>query len=609
MGAAEDIFADIDEKNKKRSGFGAQLAEGIVHSGTLGYRGEDAPSDLPLTGKVGRFAGEMIGFAPALEVGGGSATAVGLTGLAKELGVGALYGMAEKPEDAQATILDRMKQGAKTAVGFGVGYGVMKGAGRLAKRAFGPDELDTLLAKGAEGKGPPKEALMIEDQRFHMPDERRPPPPGSGPFDMPDQGGFTSRKALPPPKELGTPEDLTRAMEMESSLGRETAGQPEIPRDPFAKTPMQEATLSRQRSVSAEEQIANSKMYEAHVNSWAKDLVRQVPPEADMLEKHGKLAVNGAEVEDAAIAMMHDSVKHAVGETPIIEDHVVDALTPKAETRAALEQNIDAIVMKNEMPIEVVQAGTKMAEPINYWMSKGMNFDDAAELADNIVARAKMPFDETKVAEEASNNVIQKLTAARVPEWTKIKKRSFTPSDVVDLFYNVPIKGPEAIKYGLIELQPATGGLHLTEKGYAFVKQYNPEGLSGVFPDFMDRKILGAIRGQGYSNLSLSDAELKSAGLKMGSKRALQEGFIRPSTKGGKEIPGEYQLESKGAGMLAGGRGANANVALKEFDLSSGLRALPGDAESIAAKSAERERNKLLFGDLWEQTENLGKKC
>jgi len=592
--AAEEILAEKQRQKAEQEGFGTQFLQGFVKTGAGGYVPQpDAPADLPLSGQVGRFSGEMAGFATVLNPVEAGLEGAGLVpGLGKSLATGAIYGFAKKPDEAQAGIIDRLKSGAEDAAEFGalhLGGEAIKAAGR---RIFGGAEGAAATLPGGSNldlsifKSPADlEAYKIANEGlaegFTPPKGPPPGPPGSPPPSFGSDGEMMDAFLQAKQKE-----DLQRATGMEERFRN-------------VEVPPEET-----------QNILKSNEYEGKVNSWAKDVVNNIPPEADMLEKAGKIATTG-DIEGAAKQMMVDSGSHNLGQTPSSEDSLVENLVPKIPARAALETNIENLVKKNDLPIEDVMTATQVQEPINFLMSRGVNFEDASDLVDSMAERAKMPFKADEILAEAGQQSQgpMNLLAGNIPPYEAIKRRSFSPDEVYDLFYNVPIKGPEAIKHGLVELNPASGGLHLTEKGYAFVKQYNPEGLSGDFPTFMPKKILGAIRGQGYSNINLSPEELKTAGIKMGTSRALQEGFIRPAEKKGVEIPGQYQLESKGAGMLAGGRGANANIDLKQFDLQTGLRALPGDTEAIAAKAAERETNKLLFSDIWDQTQKLGEKC
>lgn len=338
----------------------------------------------------------------------------------------------------------------------------------------------------------------------------------------------------------------------------------------------------------------STSLYDSMVNGWAETLTKAKPLEADAMKEASLIAETG-NVEEATKSMMDFSTKANLGEVPQMAEPVGGL-----EVQHALQENIDQIVTKNNLSLQDVQEATNVHEPINFLMSKGVNFEDAAALTDAIVDRVETPA----ISEpQAVKPVVE------VPSWNEIKTRPLDPGEITDMFFNVPIKGPEAIKHGLIAVEPETGAMKMTPRGYEFLKKFNPEfntslsqpikGLEGL-----DRRALGAIRGQGFSNIDLSPAELKSAGLKMPIEKALRNDFVRLG-----KAEDTYQLTSKGSGMLAGGKGFNANVELKAFDMASGARVAPEDVAGIAKLHAENLRTTSLFKDLWEEVQNLGKGC
>lgn len=593
METFDDVLAEVRRKREERQGFGNQFLEGAKNSASLGYAGSSMPENLPLTGKIGRVTGEMAGAIPALTVGSEVAGAMGLTGLGAELLSGALYGGISKPEENESRITNAMKDAAL----FGGTYAAIKGAGKAVGRMFGGGEKAATgeVAKTNEVAG--QQAGEIGGTPLHF--------PGAKPTEEGEGSPFGLFKS---------PEDLTAyktKMEDTNYLRDRTMGTPDN-FSPYEKPPagpqiegMGKEFLSPFNFENPEEMIKAQKVmqYDRMINSWAKDFIRiETPPERS-LKVAGNIAQD--DLEAASAKMTKDSGLHNISETPVAQLPEKVPL-PKLEEQHALQSSIDAIVEKNALTIPTIQAASQVEEPINFLMSKGVNFEDSAELVEKITERAKTNL-EPKPAQTVS--FTGKNAPKPVPPWEVAKARSYTPDEVYDLFYNVPLKGADALKHGLLEPKAPDMNLHLTEKGYAFLKQYNPEGLIGEFPEFISKKSLGSIRAQGYSNLNHSGAELKELGFKMSPDTALQKGFVRPATRSGKPVEGQYQLTDKGSAFLAGGKGANANVNLKAYDTAAGRRVPPGETEQIALMKVENKRNKLLFKDVFAEVKDLAKGC
>lgn len=596
-----DLIAEVRKKREERQGFANQFVEGAKQSASLGYAGETAPDNLPLTGKIGRVAGDMVGITPAFVAGGAALGAVGVTGLAAELATGAIYGAVRKPEESET----RIHNAVKDAAVFGAGYGVLKGIGAGARALFGGAE-DTGAKAAANRIGGANKA-----SEAGKPSEEY----GGDPI-------FAAQKSSPPDYEtpvgigINTPEDLAAYKAKQEDYGylrdRAVNAPDSFEPPPTGSSPEQQleqfgSQFSKIPFETPDEMVKTMETqdWDKLVGSWAKDFIQNVPKEQEYFAS--ALATGEHDLEAATMQMIKDSGKFNLNENPLASTTEIMSTIPKMETQHALQGTIDEIVTKNALPVETIQAASQVKEPINFLMSKGVNFDDAAQLVDTITERAKLTGEEIIPAQTVK--FTGKNAPKPVPEWEKASKRSYMPDEVFDLFYNVPFKGADAMKHGLIERRGLDQEFHLTEKGYAFLKQYNPEGLTEEYPEFISKKSLGSIRGQGYSNLSHTAPELKELGFKMGADTALERGFIRPAVKNGKEIPGEFQLTEKGAGMLAGGKGANANINLKAYDQAAGRRLLPGETEGIEKMAADRARNKILFKDIFEEVNNAGKGC
>lgn len=558
--------------SEEEKGFLHQLKQGALRSASFNYAGENTPENMPLTGHIGRIAGDIFGFAPAAIAGGAIGAGAGLGLLGSEALTGGLYGFLRKPEEDEI----RMRNAVKDAALFAGGGAVLRGLGRgaigLGRKIFGKG------AKGIEAAIPETPAEL--EKMVLGTEETVPHAPPGMPFGAPEEAAPFTMPSIEQNPFLASPEIMEKAVQVEG--------------------------------------------YEQLVNAWTKGILKGVPKETEFLDSALKLD----NLDKATESMVKDSVLHNLGETPA-KLKPMEELIPKLDYQLSLQKSVDEVVTKNKLSLDDIKVASSVEEPVNFLMSKGVNFDDATEIVDKVVERAKTPFipDEgmdfalkgetpelkISVAPKYSLGALEAHPPIPTPNWETTKNMEFSPEEAMDLFFNLPLTARKALNHNLLELKPGRDGLSLTEGGYAFLKKFNPdfhlpleqpiEGLPNI-----SRRQLGAIRGQGYSNLDLTPVDLKEMGFNMGIKNGLSKGFLRPG-----KIEGTFQLESKGAGMLAGGKGLNANVGVKMYDVGAGRRFAPGETDKIAAAAAENikvsERLKPLLEDMKAQLEALKKGC
>ena len=644
--------------------FGSQFKKGLVHTGSLGYAGSGMPEDLPLTGVAGRLAGDFTGFIPAA-VAGSLLPEVAGSALAGELLSGAIYGAVSKPElgpDGQSE--SRIDNALKTAALFGAGHLVFKGFGALGRFAgFGAKEALPAIEKELAGpaaeavsKAIPQPPLAPYEGMGGMPElpSGVPPPPGNKPAGPGE--GFGGMPEVPGPESLQKVKDWKilrdRALKVPSEFSPPPASglleflaKPEesSPLSPFFKeldNPLGDnelamATITHSNKTPTKNTLADSlipeELHKTDVTAtigtlnklkavgqhdieklpWEMNYNSIIKPEEKYFAEATRLA--GEDLAAGTVDMWEKSIKHNLGETPPTAP-AIDSVVPPLEEQIALQSTLKELADKNTLGDPTLQANSLTEQPINHLMSQGVNYEDAKATVEASQRRA-----ETNITNDI-HSMLEGIkyegvnTPRELPAWEIVKGHKYTPDQAVDLFKNVGFGASGGLRAGLLKHSRYSGQdaeFQLTEKGYAWLRQYNPEGLTGAKPDFISEKGLGAIRAKGLSPHTFTADELKKdLQFKMKPNIILARGWVEQALdKAGKEIPDSYQLTEAGSNFLTGAPGTSANVGLRQFDIMSKFRVLPYEKDAIEELTKMNERDRLLLTDVVEETQGFRKGC